>query len=551
MQDQTTTHYQPRKLPELLTLAALGLWAAAVRFFGLLQPQRIVWGDEPFYLWLGRNWLTGQGYSFTGYSDVHHTPMYPLLSGLFYLLTRDMELASDICYLVFGVLLVIPIYFLAKEMFGRKVGYVSAMLLAIYPAISTAPLFWGTFTEPPYYFFVYTGLLMTLLALRQCRRWAYLLAGVCFGLAYLTRPEAVAYVGICGVVLVVVRLFEKRLFTRSTWIDLALYAAGFLVLFMPYAYYVYQVTGSWMVSEKAGVTFVTCIGLSEGNTAAFDLATWGLDSTGKEVFFFSRESYHVSMIDVIRAYPAEFIQLLVRNVRRFISSLFTLALFPFYLLPLMGLAFFKAAWDKARAKGELLLLASLTPVLAFLLFFIQDRYIATLLPTLAIWLGAGVYELGVWLRATVQNLLGERKWKGIWSRVVVAVPTVAMILFFALLQPRVIEQYTSTGSFRIEHKNVGLWLKDNIPAGSVVMSRYPAIAFYADSRWEPTPNAPYAQVLTYAEANGVDYFVVDELETRELRPQFAPLVRGEDLPPELKLIHTDRSGARIVVLELK
>ena len=69
-------------------LWALGLWAALVRLVALLEPQRIVWGDEPFYLWLGRNWLTGRGYSFTGYSDVHHTPMYPLLSGLFYLLTH-------------------------------------------------------------------------------------------------------------------------------------------------------------------------------------------------------------------------------------------------------------------------------------------------------------------------------------------------------------------------------------------------------------------------------------------------------------------------------
>jgi len=287
--------------PEVLIVVVLAVWAALVRVAALVQPQRIVWGDEPFYLWLGRNWLTGRGYSFTGYSDVHHTPMYPLLSGLFYLVTHNLELASDICYVLFGVLLIIPIYLLAREMYGRGAGYASAALLAIYPAIATAPALWGTLTEPPYYFFVYTGLWMVLLAMRRERALFYALAGICFGAAYLTRPEAIAYVTIAGVVLALVKLSEKKLLNRAALVGLALYAVGFLLFFMPYAYYVYRETGSWMVSEKAGVTFVTGLGLSEGNTRAFDEATWGLDSTGREVFFFSRESYDVSMVDLMRS----------------------------------------------------------------------------------------------------------------------------------------------------------------------------------------------------------------------------------------------------------
>ncbi len=84
------------------------------------------------------------------------------------------------------------------------------------------------------------------------------------------------------------------------------------------------------------------------------------------------------------------------------------------------------------------------------------------------------------------------------------------------------------------------------------MSRYPAIAFYADSRWEPTPNASVPQVLQYAQANGVNYFVLDELEARDLRPQFLPLLRGENLPAELQLIHVDDSPrGQLVIFELR
>jgi len=221
-------------------------------------------------------------------------------------------------------------------------------------------------------------------------------------------------------------------------------------------------------------------------------------------------------------------------------------------LPLIGLAFFKAAWNKARVKGELLLLSSLTPVAVFLLFFIQDRYIATLLPTLTIWLASGAYELGVWLRGTTANLLEGRELRRFWQSALLAIPVIALLLFFAVLQPRVIQQYTNIGSFRPEHKTIGLWLRDNISSDSVVMSRYPAIAFYADTRWEPTPNAEYGQVLDYARYNAVDYFVLDESETRDLRPQLAFLLAEGTVPPELELIHADYSaGGKLVVFRLK
>jgi len=206
-----------------------------------------------------------------------------------------------------------------------------------------------------------------------------------------------------------------------------------------------------------------------------------------------------------------------------------------------------------RAKGELLLLSSLTPVAVFLLFFIQDRYIATLLPTLVIWLGLGAYELGVWIRETAGNLLGDRlpKSGALW-KFLVAIPTVGLLLFFVLMQPRIIAKYTNIGSFRPEHKTIGLWLKDNIPPGSVVMARYPAIAFYADAQWEPTPNAEYAQVLVYARAQSVDYFVLDEEETDDLRPQFAFLLNENMLPPDLDLVHIDHSaGGRLAVFRLR
>ena len=519
--------------------------------FLLSNVDRVVWGDEPFYLWLGRNWLTGKGYTFTGYSDVHHAPLYPFLTGLLYLVTADLALSSRIWYILFGAALCLPVYGIAREIYDRRAGHLSVLLVTFFPPLAVAVLYWGTLTEPPYYFFVYSGLYAALLALRgKLAPWSYGAAGVLFALAYLTRPEAIAYLAVIGLFLAFIRLLERRLFTRQTLLGLALYLVGFAIFFIPYAVYVHKYTGSWMISEKAGVTFITGLGLSSGDTTAFDKSTWGLDKTGLEVYFFSPESYNVSMLEYIRAHPRDFARLLYQNTVKFVDALFSLRLFPYFLAPLVGLALLREAWSKPRSKAELLLFASLTPVLSFLLFFVQDRYIATLLPTLLIWLAVGLRDSGDWLSGTVQNLRGSPLKRG-WSYLLFALPLIAVLAFCLLVAPRT-ARTTSQGSFRQAHRTAGLALRaQGVPAETIVMSRYPAIAFHADTRWAPTPNAEYEAVMRYARHKGARYFVVDERETKNMRPQLAFLVEGRQVPAELRLVHSETSeGEKLVVYEI-
>ena len=519
--------------------------------------DRVVWGDEPFYLWLGRNWLTGQGYTFTGYSDVHHTPMYPLLSGLLTLVTGDMELASEIWYVVFGTLLALPIYMAAKRFYGKMTGYVSVLLLAVWPALAAAVLRWGTLTEPPYYFFIYAGVYCAIRAMEEDRWPYYGGAGALFAMAYLTRPEAIGYLVVVGVALAAIKLSERRLLARPVLIGMSVYLIGFLVFFGPYAWYVRQHTGSWMVTEKAGVTFVTGIGLSEGDTAAFDKTTWGLDSSGLEVFFFSRESYDVSILDYVRQYPVEFARMVYRNAWRFLDYLTSSRLFPPFLVPFLALALFSVPWAKSRAKRELMWLTSALPVLAFILFFIQDRYIAALLPTLLVWAAEGLRRWGAWLADTMSMLLARRgalTWPSgvraasVWRFACISLPIVLVLAFCVYRLPATLRT-TSSGSYRMAHKDVGVWLQDKVNAETVIMSRYPAIAFHAGARWVPTPNAEIAETLRYARHKAVDYFVVDEREVVHLRPQYEALLEEEALPSGLHWVHSQESeGERMVVL---
>ncbi|GAB4506108.1 MAG: hypothetical protein Kow00123_02460 [Anaerolineales bacterium] len=549
---------------EWLWVGLLVALAFLVRLALVLFVERVVWGDEPFYLWLGRNWFEGRGYSFTGYSDVHHTPGYPFLSAVFYLITGNLETASDICYVLFGTALMLPLYGLARRIYSREVGYIALLLAAVFPALTGTILFWGTMTEPPYYFFAYGAMFALLAGMERRRAWAVFLAGLAAGAAYIVRPEGIAYFAILLFYLLVVRLFEwiagrrrgegqAAVRARRIALELLCLVVGFALIFMPYMIYVRLETGAWMISEKAGVTFVTSWRLAYGDTVAFDKATWGLDSTGLEVFFFSRESYHVSMVEAILQAPGEFARLVYQNILALLSQAFSPRMFPYFFLPLVGLGLFGEAWNRTRAKREFLLLLSLLPVMAFLVFFIQERYIAALLPTLILWLAVGLVKLGEWVAGTARLLFAPRGGGSAWRRWGTWLPTLLIAAVLVVALPRVMDN-TARGSFRFAHKTVGLWMKDNLATtrDTVIMARYPAIAFYADAQWEPTPNATWPEVLRYARHVGADYFVLDSREVEKLRPQLALLMDESQIPPELELVHVDTSeGERLVVYRIK
>lgn len=527
--------------PSWAVLGLIGLMALATRLV-LAQGERVVWGDEPFYLWLGRNWVSGKGYAFVGRADVHHGPLFPCLAGLLYLVTGDLALSSEILYMVFGSLLVWPVYAMGKELYGRRVGLIAAALVAVFPALTASVLHWGSMTEPLYMFWVYLGLwagLAICFAPSPVPLGVYPLAGLSFGLAYLTRPEAIGYWVVVGAFVVLLKAFQGARRGRLG-LQMALYALAFGLAFGPYAYYTRLHTGSWMVSQKVGVAYLTGIGLAHGDTAAFDKATWGLDSTGLETFFFSSESYHVSMVSLIRADPRTFLEVLSLNALRFVQVLVDWSLFPNVLLPLVGLGLFRRGWTRERTLKELYLLLSIAPVASFTLFFIQARYLVPFIPVMILWLANGLAELGDWIVATVGR-----------GRVLASVGPVVLVMAMLLIaQPYVVRQVTHVGSVRPAHKSVGEHLRRILPRDALLMSRYPAIAFHADVRWVPTPNAPLPEVLNYARHKGVQYWAIDERELA-YRPQFRELVMSKQAPPGLRLIYADApEGEWLVVYAL-
>lgn len=137
-----------------------------------------------------------------------HPPLYPLTVAAVSMPVRQivpgsdsltMQLSAQLASSIAGVLLVIPMFYIGKELFDRSVGFWSALLFHCLPVGSRALS--DGLAEGIYLLLAAT---LFLFALRGLRSGSALRLGVCGiagGLAYLARPEGVLLVLCTGAVL--------------------------------------------------------------------------------------------------------------------------------------------------------------------------------------------------------------------------------------------------------------------------------------------------------------------------------------------------------------
>ena len=98
-----------------------------------------------------------------------------------------MQLSAQLASALAGTLLVIPMYYLGRELFSRSVGLWAALCYQCMP--SSGRFIADGLSEATFLLFAATGLLMGLKGLRQRSSFHFALCGLFAGLAYLTRPE--------------------------------------------------------------------------------------------------------------------------------------------------------------------------------------------------------------------------------------------------------------------------------------------------------------------------------------------------------------------------
>lgn len=530
-----------------IALAVLVTLGVLVRLFSATAP-RVAWGDEPFYLWLGQSVWAGDGYNVMGYSAAHFPPLFPLLAGGLALLSDGLLNASNLLFIASGALLAVPLYALARAIYARSAAWMVGLVAALYPALTHGVLAWGTLTEPLYLLCVGSAIYFLFRALDEqpARRRDFALLGLALGLAYLTRTEALVFAAAAFALLLIGRLLRRdRLAPTLGRVLLA--GAVFLLVAAPYLWHMRTSTGRWSLTGSAGMAFVSMEGLAENDPAAFDRATWGIDPASGEVYLFAPSSEAESLSASLLADPLATLRRLRRGLADAYALLFSVKLVPWFLALLAFLGLFGRPWPPRRLRGELALLASLAAPASYVLFFVQERYLAGLLLPGIVWIGAGAWLLGLWLAGTWTHLRGRPPALAT-QRAMLAAPAVVLAVMLLLLGPRVGTAMQRTHSFQPGHLAAAAelrWL--GAPADAVVLSRYPAIALHAGTRWAPTPAEDWPAVLAYARQHGARYLAIDGWEAR-LRPQLDFLLIPSQAPPELRYLTTVEASDDPVLL---
>src|SRR5262245_2357717 len=123
-----------------------------------------------------------------------------------------------------GVLLVLPLYALGRELIGRRGAFVACLLVFSLPAASEVMV--DAVSEPLFLLLAVTSLWSAVRALRTYRPSAFAMCGAFAGLAYLVRPEGLVVAAAAGVALVAAQFVRVH---RRPW-RVALTGAVCLVL---------------------------------------------------------------------------------------------------------------------------------------------------------------------------------------------------------------------------------------------------------------------------------------------------------------------------------
>jgi len=505
----------PRGFPTFHPVV-IALVAAAVLFrlsLGFLLPRTIRW-DEPLYLLSGVNLLTGNGFTYSGYPEVHFHPLVPVVAGLCYLLTGSFEIVSTLVHSVFGGLLVFPVFVIAQRIYGAKTACLSAVLIAIFPALTVSVLYWSTLTESLYLFLVYSGLALLLVGLEEDRLGMFCTAGTLLGLAYLARPEAVVFLVTFVIVAAVWLLKVMKRGIRRTSHALLSFVLPFIVLATPYVWYLHVHTGQWMISGKVGVVWQQATGA---------MHDWDL-VPGGEVAWLSPDRFKVNTQQSYALRVVDTFLRILRSGYELKEQFFKPANFWWGLTPMIVVALFTQPWNRQRLHYEAFLITIiLTLLVTFLPFFYLDRLFAPALPVLLIWTARGAWYSGTWLQETVALCRKTALSRPALKVVLEWLPAGIVIGVCILFLPIVADRWKRETFFG--DKEAGLWLKAHTSVQAKVMTIHLGITLYAGRPWVPLPRTDWTHLVQYARERGADYLVVRDRKLEQYWPTIAPIVK--------------------------
>lgn len=426
-------------------------------------------------------------------------PVYPALIAFAYTFTNNFELAGIWVSVIFGMLLVIPVFYLGKEIFNERVGVVSGLVAAVHPFLYTHS--GSVLTESTYHFFIATSVLFGWLSFNRGRFYDVLLFSLFTSLSFLTRPEAIGFLFVFSFwVLLFNPLRERRHWMRRiAMILLAILA--FLAFSSPYLIQIRKETGKWSISKKVNVTI--------GSLSEMKKMT-SLDESP-----FRREG--LPLLSLIKDPLSQLVRVGTGLLKSFYAfqQAFNPILSFFAVIGWIGIIRNRSLYS-LKTNFYILTYHFFFFGFVFSIFFIAKRYSSHMISISIPWAAFGFVMFLEWVRP---------RWK--FGKTPKKMSTILLPIFLIALFIQ--GMMTHIRDHRTIQKEAGLWMKENLPRGVDIMSRWPQEAFYGEmKRWAKMPEGSYEEVLGVARSKGIQYLVLDEGIEKE-RPGFWGQIKEKDL----------------------
>jgi 4-amino-4-deoxy-L-arabinose transferase-like glycosyltransferase len=528
-----------------LTLVALAIRLTSLHFYHFIGIDGGV--DGVSYAISGKNLFSGLGYSFQGYPQLVNPPFYPILIGISWLFTRNLEFSGQIVSVIAGGLLVIPIFYLAKQMYTREIGIWSAIFVAVCP-----PLVFGS-TEVRVAS-LYTLLLSAVVAIGwKALRSKYLLwsalTGLMLALCYLTRAEAIMFLPIFLLLYLLLFKLKVGLSSLSIIKSIVFKSATLIVVFAlvssPFWVFLYRHTGKWTFSTRGPYTFIGYYG-GDWEKVNFELASdleaaqlkW-LEQGGLLNFVMSNRHKLLARWghNMVSIWSGQDKQAQLLGISPWIirGGLIFLILF-------VGFGFIKFVRTRHIAAKHIYLLVIVSSSLIYFFFGIDWRYFYPYFSFLLIALALIIIMLQDWSK---KNITHQNR---AFAKVAVYLPIGVLLFGMSSYSGILIGKKLNYAPY--EYKIMGQWMKENIDdiENKIVMSRKAGVPFYAETRHEPLYYGEYPGLIEYARSKKVDYLVIDQWTIPGTRPQFAFLLEEDKKYPGLELVHTVKYKDRKTIL---
>ncbi|MFQ5686373.1 MAG: ArnT family glycosyltransferase [Candidatus Scalindua sp.] len=214
----------------------------------------IISNDSVAYMQIARYFADGDFLS--GLQHKYH-PLYSFLMAVLYKAIPDMEISGTIVSIFFGTLTVIVFYLIGKNIFDRKISFISSVILAFHPYAVRFSV--EILSESTYFFLFISAFGLGFFAIAKRKYYLFALTGVCSAFAYLVRPEGIGIILLVAGWCMLKGLARIKIIWKEKLASILILAISFLVFSMPYLVYIKMETGSWRLTKKKDLSQITGI----------------------------------------------------------------------------------------------------------------------------------------------------------------------------------------------------------------------------------------------------------------------------------------------------